>query len=69
MQSILDGKVIGPQERKYTISDHVAVYVQNENLDYTLTTLARVQEGEYVFTAWCDKPESEGGRIRVIIAR
>jgi len=69
VQSILDCKVIGPQERKYTISDHVAVYVQNENLDYTLTTLARVQEGEYVFTAWCDKPESEGGRIRVIIAR
>ena len=31
--------------------------------------LDRVAGGEYRLTAWCDKPENEGGRIRVILAR
>ena len=40
-----------------------------ENGEYQLSSLERVTGGDYNLTAWCDKPENEGGRIRVIIAR
>ena len=36
---------------------------------YLLSTLARAQEGDFTLTAWYDKLEAQGGRIRVIVAR
>ena len=47
----------------------MVVYLQNRDQTYTLSSLARVLEGDYTLTAWYDKPENEGGRVRVIIAR
>ena len=69
VESILDNQVLTKDDRKYTISDNVVVYIQNRDQSYTLSSLARVLEGEYTLTAWYDKPINEGGRVRVIIAR
>mgnify|MGYP007025228420 CR=1 FL=1 len=41
--------------------------IQNRDQTYTLSSLARVLEGDYTLTAWYDKPENEGGRVRVIV--
>lgn len=54
--------------RHYALSQDVLVYEQRDN-SYFLSTLARAERGDCTLTAWYDKPESEGGRIRVIIAR
>ncbi len=69
VESILDNRVLTKEDRKYTIADNVVVYLQNRDQTYTLSSLARVLEGDYTLTAWYDKPENEGGRVRVIIAR
>lgn len=60
--------IVDAQNHSYTLSDNVAVYVY-ENNEYQLTSLERVSGGDYRLTAWYDKPENEGGRIRVILAR
>ena len=54
--------------RSYTLSDQVLVY-ERRGSQYLLSTLARAQEGDFTLTAWYDKPEVQGGRIRVIVAR
>ena len=68
VDSISGNTVVDDLDRQHTISDTVAVYVY-ENGEYQLSSLERVTGGDYNLTAWCDKPENEGGRIRVIIAR
>ena len=35
----------------------------------TLSGIWYSQEGDFTLTAWYDKPEAQGGRIRVIVAR
>ena len=68
VDSINGNTIVDAQNHSYTLSDSVAVYVY-ENNEYQLTSLERVSGGEYRLTAWYDKPENEGGRIRVILAR
>lgn len=68
VDSINGNTIVDAQNRSYTLSDNVAVYVY-ENGEYQLTSLERVSGGGYRLTAWYDKPENEGGRIRVILAR
>ena len=68
MDSINGNTIVDAQNHSYTLSDSVAVYVY-ENNEYQLTSLERVSGGDYRLTAWYDKPENEGGRIRVILAR
>ena len=68
VDSINGNTIVDAQNRSYTLSDNVAVYVY-ENNEYQLTSLERVSGGDYRLTAWYDKPENEGGRIRVILAR
>lgn len=58
----------GSDNREYTLSETVACYVV-VNGEYQLTTLSRIQSGDYTLTGWYDKEESAGGRIRVIVAR
>ena len=58
----------GTDNREYTLSETVAVYVV-VNGEYQLSTLSRIQNGDYTLTGWYDKDESAGGRIRVIVAR
>ena len=68
VDSINGNTIVDAQNHSYTLSDSVAVYVY-ESGEYQLTSLERVSGGEYRLTAWYDKPENEGGRIRVILAR
>ena len=59
-QFITDGQ-------KYTLSDGVLVYELREGR-YFLSSLARAEESGDV-SAWYDKAESEGGRIRVLVVK
>ena len=68
VDSVNGNTIVDAQNHSYTLSDSVAVYVY-ESGEYQLTSLDRVSGGDYRLTAWYDKPESEGGRIRVILAR
>ena len=68
VDSINGNTIVDAQNRSYTLSDNAALYVY-ENNEYQLTSLERVSGGDYRLTAWYDKPENEGGRIRVILAR
>ena len=36
---------------------------------YYLTSLALVTGGDYTLTGWYDKDQTDGGRIRVILAK
>ena len=68
VDNINGNTIVDAQNHSYTLSDNVAVYVY-ENNEYQLTSLERVSGGDYRLTAWYDKAENEGGRIRVILAR
>ena len=64
----VDGNVALSGNRRYTLSESVAVYEVRDG-DYYLTSLDRVTGGDYTLTGWYDKAESAGGRIRVVLAR
>ena len=66
----VDGNIATAQNnRKYTLSDQVAVYVVENSSTYYYSSLGRVTGGDYALTGYYDKAENEGGRIRVILAR
>ena len=67
-QGTISGRQFLTDQRRYTLSDQVLVY-ERRGGQYFLSTLARAQEGDFTLTAWYDKPEAQGGRIRVIVAR
>lgn len=69
VDGISGDKVLSNYNQEYTISENVAVYIKDVDGDFQLTSLARVLEGDYTLTAWYDKAENTGGRVRVIIAR
>ncbi|MDY3031909.1 MAG: S-layer homology domain-containing protein [Clostridia bacterium] len=50
----------------YTLSDSVIVYRIDRSYNVMKITLDDAINGDYRITAYYDKPESEGGRIRVI---
>ena len=66
------GQVTGNQfiagSQRYTLADNVLVYEQRDGR-YLLSSLARAEEDGRTVTAWYDRAESEGGRIRVIVVR
>lgn len=64
---LIGGKLV-VENRSYALSDTVDVYELRDN-QYYLSSLGRLEEGDYSLTAWYDKAESEGGRIRVIVAQ
>ena len=64
----VDGNVALSGNRRYTLSESVAVYEVRDG-DYYLTSLDRVTGGDYTLTGWYDKAETVGGRIRVVLAR
>ena len=67
-EGTISGRQFLTDQRRYTLSDQVLVY-ERQGGQYFLSTLARAQEGDFTLTAWYDKPEAQGGRIRVIVAR
>ena len=64
----IQGNLFVAGNRKYSLSDSVVVYEQRGS-QYYLSSLGRAQSGEFTLTAWYDKAETAGGRIRVIVAR
>lgn len=72
LTSARSGQLVGGQfvsgSQKYTLSDSVAVY-EYQNGRYLLSSLARAEGEGKTLTAWYDKPESSGGRIRVLVIR
>ena len=66
------GQIVGNQfaagNQKYTLSDQVVVY-EVRNSQYFLSSLSRAQNGGFTLTAWYDKPDVQGGRVRVIVAK
>ena len=58
---------VSQDNTSYPVSDAVTVY-ELENNAYQLSSLERVRTG-YSLTGYYDKPISEGGRIRVIVAK
>lgn len=68
LDSVSGNIAVGTDNRQYALSETVAYYVVM-NGEYQLTTLSRIQGGDYTLTGWYDKDESAGGRIRVIVAQ
>ena len=66
--SLVEGNVVTAGNRSYTMSDTVQVYEYRDG-EYYLSNLDRVDIGTHELTAWYDKLQSEGGRVRVIIAK
>ena len=66
------GQIVGNQfaagNRSYTLADHVLVY-ELRGSQYFLSSLSRAQNGDFTLTAWYDKEDSQGGRVRVIVAQ
>ena len=54
--------------RQYAVWDDVLVYEVRDNKYYP-TSLALVAGGDYTLTGYYDKDQTDGGRIRVILAR
>ena len=53
---------------KYKLSDKVVVYEKRDISSYSEISINDVINGDYDCTFYYDKEESQGGRIRVIIA-
>lgn len=72
LTAVQGGQIAGGQlvsgSRRYTLSDGVVVY-ESRNGGYYLSTLSRAEESGAQLTAWYDKAESEGGRIRIIVVK
>lgn len=54
---------------EYKLSDEVAVYEDTGIMRYNLISINDAINGNYSLSAYSDKPEEQGGRIRVIIAK
>lgn len=64
----VDGMTAYAENRQYTIWDDVIVYEVRDDKYYP-TSLNLVTGGDYSLTGYYDKAQSDGGRIRVILAR
>ena len=53
---------------KYTLSDSVLVYEFRDGR-YYLSSLARAEDSAATVTAYYDRSESSGGRVRVIVVK
>ena len=60
-------RILYAGSRQYTIAEDALVYELRDG-DYYLSSLALVPGGGFTLTGWYDKPEREGGRIRVVLA-
>lgn len=54
--------------KTYRISDKVQAYIKRDT-KYFISSINDITDGNYRYTCYYDKPEAEGGRIRVIIAQ
>gem|GEM_PF-3149247 len=61
------GYVLDKDNNRYLMGGTVSIY-QYVNGEYKLLSLKQAQELNHTFTAYYDKPEKDGGRIRILIA-
>ena len=64
----VEGTTAYAGNRQYAIWDDALVYVVRDG-KYYLTSLALVTGGDYTLTGYYDKDQTDGGRIRVILAK
>ena len=64
----VEGTTAYAGNRQYAIWDDALVYEVRDN-EYYPTSLALVSGGDYTLTGWYDKDQTDGGRIRVILAK
>lgn len=64
----VEGTTAYANNRQYAIWDDALVYEVRDG-KYYLTSLALVTGGDYTLTGWYDKDQTDGGRIRVILAK
>lgn len=66
------GTAVTTNNQKFNISSGVQVYLKQSQsglgIKYYVTSLDKINSGDYTLTGWYDKAESAGGRMRVIIA-
>lgn len=67
-----NGTAVADNGQKFNISTGVQIYLkQNQSglgTQYYVASLDKLNSGDYSLTGWYDKPESSGGRMRVIVA-
>ncbi|MDP4109296.1 MAG: S-layer homology domain-containing protein, partial [Bacillota bacterium] len=64
----LNESYVQSNSASYPVSDKVAVYVKDDS-GYNLSSISAVSDlSKYTLRAYLDKPASEGGRVRVIVA-
>jgi hypothetical protein len=62
------GTWVRTPDQKYTLDDDVQVYVKRDS-SYYLTSWELADDlSTYSLTAFYDKPDAQGGRVRVVIA-
>jgi hypothetical protein len=54
---------------QYLLSDSVDVYLYSSNNYYLLSVASVSDTDSYTLVGWYDKAQSEGGRIRIVIAQ
>lgn len=66
----LTGQKVSCGGKTLTLADDAAFYFYDTaEKAYTLATRAQVEGGNYTLSAWYDKTDSQGGRVRVIVAQ
>jgi len=65
----IGGDVLTSGSKSYPISDTVQVYQHQGDGNYLLSNLERVQSQSLTLTAYYDQTASEGGQIRIIVAK
>ena len=64
----ISGNTLVSGSRSYTLFDNVQIYEYRDN-GYFLSNLERVNDGKHTLTAWYDKAQSEGGCVRILVAK
>lgn len=63
----VSGTVVRSATAAYTLADGAPVYILEDGV-YTLSVLSRVNGGDYTINAYYDRPQREGGRVRLLVA-
>ena len=63
----IDGLTGNNNGDSFKLADNYLVYIQDGK--YSLSTWSQVADGNYTFTAWYDVVETDGGLVRVVIAK
>lgn len=66
--SSLDSLTVKTASAEYKVSDKAVVYLRDYDYNYTLCSIEDVDTSKYSVSAYYDRTEANGGRIRIIVA-